>query len=101
LSFSIPAPGFQPQGVGFQKFARGDPFRINVYELSIEELRKHADDLHDLEIYGDRLYWHILKNYEPDQYKLWRFPDEAKVELPDRPSPPSPLIPLPSRIEPE
>jgi hypothetical protein len=98
---SLSPPGFQPQGVGLQKFARGDPFQINTYELSIEELRKHADDLHAIDIYGDRLYWHILKNYEPDRYKLWGFPEEAKFALPNRPASPSLLVPRPPRIEPE
>jgi hypothetical protein len=102
----IPCPslsplGFQPKGVGFQKFARGDPFRINTYELSIEELRRHADDLNALVIYGDCMYWHILKNYEPAWYSTWGFPEAAQHALPSKPAPPNLLIAIPRGIEPE
>jgi hypothetical protein len=94
-------PGHQPQGVGFQKFARDDPFRINTYHLSIAELRKHADDLKGLEVYGDRLYWHILKHYEPTRYQAYGFPEEAQHALPSRPIPPSPLVPILPDTQPE
>jgi len=88
-------PGHQPEGVGFQKFAKDDPFRINTYQLNIAELRKHADDLKALEVYGDRLYWHILKHYEPTWYQAWGFPEEAQHALPNRPAPPNLLVPIP------
>jgi hypothetical protein len=53
-------PGFQPQGVGFQKFARSDPFRINTYELSIDELRAHADDIYTTWKYMEIVYTGIF-----------------------------------------
>src|SRR5208282_2713469 len=94
-------PGHQPQGVGFQKFAKDDPFRVNVYQLSIEEMRKHADNLKALEVYGDKLYWHILHYHEPKWYESWNFPANAEHALPNRPSPPSILVPALPDTQPE
>jgi hypothetical protein len=87
--------GEQPRGVVFQKSPKDDPFRINTYHLSIEQIREQADASKRFEIYGDKLYWHILKNYEPIRYQTWGFPDAAPRALPDRPVLPDLLIPLP------
>lgn len=51
-----------------------------------------ADDMMSFEDYGDRLRFHILKNYEPARYADYGFPAEAKFELPKRPAPASPLL---------
>jgi hypothetical protein len=85
----------QPQGIGFQKWPKGDPFQINTYQLSLEEIRAHADAIKAFEQYGDRLYWHILKDYEPTRYQSWDFPEEAQFSLPNRPALPPRLLPLP------
>jgi hypothetical protein len=91
------APPFeQPQGVAFQKSPKSDPLNINTYQLTIEEVRLVADSLNSFEKYGDSLYWHILKNYEPMRYQSWGFPAEARFALPNRPAPPKLLIPLPA-----
>jgi hypothetical protein len=100
----IPCPtiaplGHQPQGVGFQKFLKGDPYQINIYRLTIEELRAHADALKDLEVYGDRLFWHILKHYEPKRSQSWGIPKEAKFPLPSKPSLPRIIVPVPADTE--
>jgi len=87
-------PDQQPQGLAFQKSPKDDPFRINTYQLTIEDIRVQADALKSFEVYGDRLYWHVLKNYEPDRYKSFGFPDEAQFPLSNRPVLPKPLIPL-------
>jgi hypothetical protein len=92
----------QPDGVKFQKSPRDDPFTINIYSPSLPELRGVADDTKAFEVYGDRLYWHILKNYEPSAYQLYRFPAEAQFALPDTPARPKCLTPQPrdTSIEP-
>ena len=91
------APPFeQPQGVAFQKSPKSNPLNINTYQLTIEEIRLVADSLKSFEKYGNSLYWHILKNYEPMRYQSWGFPAEARFALPDRPALPNPLIPLPA-----
>jgi hypothetical protein len=76
----------QPQGLAFQKSpkGKGDPFQINTYQLTIEEIRAHADALKSFEIYGDRLFWHILKNHEPTRYQSFGFPEDARFALPNR-----------------
>jgi hypothetical protein len=84
-------PGQQPQGVSFQKSPKGDPFRINTYSVSLPEIRAFADAIHDLEVYGDKLYWHILKTYEPKRYRAWGFPKTARFPLPSRPTLPKRL----------
>src|SRR5208282_1057712 len=84
----------QPQGLAFQKSPKGDPFQINTYQLTIGEIRAQADALKSFEIYGDRLYWHVLKNYEPARYKSFGFPEEAQFPLPNRPALPNSLNPL-------
>jgi hypothetical protein len=95
-------PGTQPQGMGFQKSPRGDPFQIKTYQLSLDEIRGVADCIKAFEDYGDRLFWHIMKNYEPTRYQTFRLPDEAQFALPNRPPLPKPLIPLPGDgLEPE
>jgi hypothetical protein len=45
------------------------------------------------EQYGDRLYWHVLKNYEPERFERLRFPAEAKFALPSKPDLPDALTP--------
>jgi hypothetical protein len=85
----------QPDAVAFQKFPRDDPFKVNVYQPTLEELRAVADSIKAFEVYGDRLYWHILKNYEPEYFKGFGLPESAQFALPDRPALPTPLIPLP------
>jgi hypothetical protein len=94
-------PGQQPQGVGFQKASKGDPFQINTYQLTIEEIRAVADALKQFEIYGDRLYWHILKSYEPTRYQSWGLPEDAQFSLPSRPALPNLLVPLRPDTPPE
>src|ERR1700731_2690746 len=89
-------PHQQPQGLAFQKSPKGNPFQINTYQLTIEEIRAQADGANSFEIYGDRLYWHVLKNYEPTSYQSWGFPEEAQHALPKRPVLPNPLSPLPT-----
>jgi hypothetical protein len=89
-------PHQQPQGLAFQKSPKGNPFQINTYQLTIEEIRAQADGANSFEIYGDRLYWHVLKNYEPTSYQSWGFPEEAQYALPKRPILPNPLSPLPT-----
>jgi hypothetical protein len=84
-------PGQQPQGLRFQKSPKDDPFRINTYQLTIEEIRAQADALKSFEVYGDHLYWHILKNYEPTRYRSWGLPEDAQFALPNRPTLPEPL----------
>ena len=88
-------PGQQPQALAFQKSPKGDPFQINTYQLTIEEIRAQADATKSFEMYGDLLYWHVLKNYEPARYQSFGFPEEAQFALPNRPTLPKPLIPLP------
>lgn len=82
-------PGNQPQGLAFQKAARGNPFQINTYQLTIEEIRAQADALNLFEKYGDRLFWHILKNYEATRYLAFGFPEDAQFALPSRPALPT------------
>jgi hypothetical protein len=84
-------PHQQPQGLAFQKSPKGNPFQINTYELTIEEIRKVADALKSFESYGGDLYWHILKNYEPARYQSWGFPEDAQFALPNRPALPMAL----------
>ena len=43
---------------------------------------------------ADRLYWHILKNYEADRYLAFEFPEDSQFSLPSRPALPSNLLPL-------
>ena len=81
----------QPDGIAFQKPARKGPFKIEIYQPTLKELRGVADDMMSFEDYGGRLRFHILKNYEPARYADYRFPAEAKFELPKRPAPASPL----------
>ena len=83
----------QPVGVVFQKSPKDDPFTINVYSPSLIELRGVADAIKTFETYGDGLYWHILKNYEPLVYQLYRFPTDAQFALPDTPALPKLLSP--------
>jgi hypothetical protein len=85
-------PGQQPQGLAFQKSPKGNPFQINTYQLTLGDIRAQADALKSFEIYGDGLFWHVLKNYEPTHYQLFRFPEEAQFALPERPVLPTPLI---------
>ena len=89
-------PDTQPQGLGFQKWPKGDPFQINTYQLSLEEIRAQADAIKAFEVYGDRLFWYILKNYESTRYQTFGFPEDAQFALPSRPALPKPLIPLPA-----
>jgi len=84
-------PGHQPQGVVFQKFSKGDPFKINTYRVSLPEIRAFADAIHDLEVYGNELYWHILKTHEPNRYRALGFPKNARFPLPSRPALPNGL----------
>ena len=88
-------PGNQPQGLAFQKPPKGDPFQINTYRLTIEEIRAQVDALKSFEDYGSRLFWHVLKNYETSRYKAFGFPKDALFALPSRPALPKSLIPLP------
>jgi hypothetical protein len=87
-------PGNQPQGLAFQKPPKGDPFQINTYQLTIEEIRAQADALKSFEEYGDSLFWHILKNYEATRYQAFGFPEGALFALPSRPALPKSLTPL-------
>jgi hypothetical protein len=89
-------PYQQPQGLAFQKSPKANPFQINTYQLTIEQIRAVADALKSFEMYGERLFWHILKNYEPIRYRSWGFPEDAQFALPNRPALPEPLVPLPS-----
>src|ERR1700730_18403887 len=77
----------QPTGVAFQKWPKGNSFQINTYELSLDEIRAVADAIKAFEVYGDRLFWHVVKNYEPTIYQAWGFPPEAEFVLPVRPDP--------------
>ena len=52
-----------------------------------------ADAIKNFEDYGDRLYWHVLKSYEPHHFERLRFPAEAKFALPSKPDLPSTLTP--------
>jgi hypothetical protein len=88
-------PGSQPGGMGFQKAPKGDPFQINSYQLSLQEIRALADSIKAFELYGDGLFWHILKNHEPSRYESWGLPKDAQYALPDKPALPTPLAPLP------
>jgi hypothetical protein len=88
-------PDQQPQGLAFQKSPKGDPFQIGTYQLTIGEIRAQADASKSFEIYGDRLFWHILKNNEPTRYELFGFPEDAQFALPNRPALPNLLNPLP------
>ena len=81
----------QPDGLAFQKPARKIPFDIKIYQPTLEELRSVAEDTKRHEDYGDRLYLHILKNHEPARYASYRFPAEAKFEMPKRSAPAKPL----------
>jgi hypothetical protein len=85
----------------FQKSPKGDPFQINTYQLTLQEIRAQADALNELEIYGDRLYWHMLKTYEPTRYQSFGFPEEARFALPSRPALPNLLVPLPAETRTE
>jgi hypothetical protein len=58
-----------------------------------------ADGMKDFEDYGDRLYWHVLKSYEPKHFERLRFPAEAKFALPSKPNLPSALTPGPAAME--
>jgi hypothetical protein len=75
----------QPDGIAFQKPARKGPFKIEIYRPTLKELRGVADDMVSFEDYGDRLRFHILQIHEPARYADYRFPAEAKFELPKRP----------------
>lgn len=88
----------QPHGLAFQKSPKGDPFQINTYQLTLDEIRAQADGLKSLEVYGDRLFWHILKNYEVTRYQSFGFHQDAQYALPNRPAPPTLLTPLPPDI---
>jgi hypothetical protein len=95
----IPCPelapsGQQPSSLGFQKPSRRDPFEINTYQLTIPEIRAAADVLKAFELYGERLYWHILRIHEPTRYRDWGFPEEVQHPLPSRPALPTLLAPL-------
>jgi hypothetical protein len=92
-------PGQQPQALAFQKSPKGDPFQINTYQLTIEEIRAQADAAKSFEVYGDRLFWHVLKNYEPARYQSFGFPEEAQFPLPNRPVLPKPLMPSPDNTQ--
>jgi hypothetical protein len=94
-------PGHQPQRVGFQKAPKGNPFQINIYQLTIEEIRAQADMIKSFESYGDQLYWHILKNYEPKRFEAFGFPAEMPCPLPNRPAAPKALAPLPPETQTE
>ena len=89
-------PGAQPEGLGFQKAPKSKPFEINTYQLSIEEIRSLANSIKAFELYGDRLYWYILQNYEPASYRTWNIPEDVQYALPSRPVLPNHLKPLPS-----
>lgn len=91
-------PHIQPDAVAFQKFPKDDPFKINVYKPTLAELRGIADAIKTFEEYGDRLYWHVLKNYEPEYFSTFGFPQDAQFALPDRPAQPTLLIPLPQTL---
>jgi hypothetical protein len=86
-------PHAQPLGLGFQKSPKGAPYQINTYQMTLAEIRKQADALKSFEVYGDHLYWHILKNYEPTRYQSFGFPEDAQFALPNRPALPEALIP--------
>jgi hypothetical protein len=90
----------QPDGIAFQKPARKGPFKIEIYQPTLKELRGVADDMMSFEDYGDRLRFHILKNHEPARYADYGFTAEAKFELPRRPAPARPL-PAGTRAEEE
>jgi hypothetical protein len=79
----------------FQKSPKGDPFQIYTYQLTLEEIRAVADTVNSFEMYGDRLSWHILKNYEATRYQAFGFPEDAQFALPSRPALPKSLTPLP------
>jgi hypothetical protein len=83
----------QPDGIVFQNWPKNNPFNISVYSPRLEELRAVADGMKDFEDYGDRLYWHVLKSYEPKHFERLRFPAEAKFALPSKPDLPSALTP--------
>ena len=89
----------QPDAIAFQKSKRDDSHKINIYRPTITELREVADALKSFETYGDDLYWHILKNYEPTIYESWGFPKGGQHSLPGRPALPKLLTPLPADIE--
>jgi hypothetical protein len=86
-------PHIQPDAVAFQKTPKDDPFKINIYTPTIAELRGIADSIKSFEDYGDRLYWYILQNCEPEYFKTFRLPDDVRFALPDRPAQPTLLIP--------
>jgi hypothetical protein len=83
----------QPDGVVFQNWPKNNPFNISVYSPRLEELRAVADAMKAFEQYGDRLYWHVLKNCEPEHFEQLRFPAEAKFALPSKPDLPNALTP--------
>ena len=84
----------QPNGVAFQKSPKDKPLTVNIYSPTIEELRGVADATNSFEVYGDRLYWHVLKNYEHDTFKAFGLPEDMSCALPERPAPPNLLSPL-------
>jgi hypothetical protein len=83
----------QPDGVVFQNWPKNNPFNISVYSPRLEELRAVADAMKAFEQNGDRLYWHVLKNCEPEHFEQLRFPAEAKFALPSKPDLPNALTP--------
>ncbi len=89
----LAAPGDQPHGLGFQKSPKGDPYQINTYQLTIEEVRAVADAIRAFDEYGEGLYWYILKNYEPVRFKTFGLSEETQCALPNRPALPSLLTP--------
>jgi hypothetical protein len=83
------SPHKQPKGVAFQKSPKGDPFQIYTYQLTFEEIRAVADTINSFEVYGHRLSWHILENYEATRYQAFGFPEDAQFALPSRPALPN------------
>jgi hypothetical protein len=83
----------QPHGVAFQKWPKNNPFQIDTYELSLDEVREVADAINAFEGYGDRLYWHVVKNYEPAICQAWGIRPEEEFVLPTRPDPARALTP--------
>jgi hypothetical protein len=92
---AVSPPHKQPKGLAFQKSPKGNPFQINTYQVTIEEIRAVADTIQSFQAYGDELFWHIWKTYETASFLASGLPESLRSALPSRPVLPTLVTPLP------
>jgi len=92
--------------ITLEKVSTKSPSGPQIYEPSLDSLRKIADSAHAFRVYGSVLYGYVMWHYEKNQLEkflagfsetlrptvLGMFQDQGRA-LPDRPPQPTPLIP--------